>query len=124
VQPGLEAGTTPSTVGSYTVLGFMLLFLLFQQGAVSPVTWVMLSEIFPLRMRGFGMGVAVFAMWIINAIISFSFPVLIDTFGGAGTFLVFAAVNVGTLAFTWRTVPETAHLTLEELETELQRTLS
>lgn len=124
VQPGLEAGTTPPAVGSYTVLAFMLGFLLFQQGAVSPVTWVMLSEVFPLRMRGFGMGVAVFAMWIINAVISFSFPVLISTFGGAGTFLVFAAINVGTLVFTWRMVPETGHLTLEELEADLRLRLT
>ncbi|QTE30091.1 sugar porter family MFS transporter [Pengzhenrongella sicca] len=123
VQPSLEAGTTPPTSSSYTVLAFMLCFLIFQQGAVSPVTWVMLSEIFPMRMRGFGMGLAVFLMWIANAIITFSFPLLISTFGGTGTFLVFAVVNVGTMLFSWRMVPETSHLTLEELEGEF-RTVS
>lgn len=122
IQPSLAAGTTPPIAGSYTVLAFMLCFLVFQQGAVSPVTWVMLSEIFPMKMRGFGMGLAVFLMWIANAIISFSFPVLIDTFGGTGTFFVFAAVNVGTVIFSWRMVPETAHLTLEELEEEFRHT--
>jgi major inositol transporter-like SP family MFS transporter len=121
IQPSLAAGRTPPASGSYTVLGFMLGFLIFQQGAVSPVTWVMLSEIFPMRMRGFGMGVAVFGMWIINAIISFSFPVLIATVGGTGTFLVFAVLNVGTLIFSWRAVPETSHLTLEQLEAEFRQ---
>ncbi|QTE31307.1 sugar porter family MFS transporter [Pengzhenrongella sicca] len=120
IQPSLAAGTTPAVSSSYTVLAFMLCFLVFQQGAVSPVTWVMLSEIFPMTMRGFGMGLAVFLMWIANAIISFSFPVLISTFGGTGTFGVFACINVGTALFTWKLVPETAHLTLEELEEEFR----
>jgi len=120
IQPSLAAGTTPSASGSYTVLAFMLCFLVFQQGAVSPVTWIMLSEIFPMKMRGFGMGLAVFLMWIVNAIISFTFPVLISTFGGTGTFLVFALINVATIIFSWRMVPETSHLTLEELEEEFR----
>ena len=75
-------------------------------------------------MRGFGMGLAVFLMWIVNAIISFLFPVLISTFGGTGTFLVFAVINVGTVIFSWRMVPETAHLTLEELEEEFRGALA
>lgn len=120
IQPSIDAGTTPPASSSYTVLAFMLTFLIFQQGAVSPVTWVMLSEIFPMKMRGFGMGLAVFLMWIVNAIITFTFPVLISTFGGTGTFLVFAVINVGTVYFSWRMVPETSHLTLEELEEEFR----
>lgn len=43
---------------AYTVLAMTITFLAFQQGAISPVTWLMLSEIFPMRMRGFGMGVS------------------------------------------------------------------
>jgi len=124
IQPSLAAGDTPPASSSYAVLAFMLCFLVFQQGAVSPVTWVMLSEIFPMKMRGFGMGFAVFLMWIVNAIISFLFPVLISTFGGTGTFLVFAVINVGTVIFSWRMVPETAHLTLEELEGEFRGALA
>jgi major inositol transporter-like SP family MFS transporter len=120
IQPSLDAGTTPPALGSYTVLAFMLCFLIFQQSAVSPVCWVMLSEIFPMKMRGFGMGLAVFMLWSVNAVISFSFPVLISTFGGAGTFLVFAVINVGTVMFSFRMVPETSHLTLEELEEEFR----
>ncbi|HEY8718138.1 sugar porter family MFS transporter [Pengzhenrongella sp.] len=122
ISPSLDAGVAPATSSSYIVLGCMLSFLIFQQGAISPVTWVMLSEIFPMKMRGFGMGLSVFLLWIVNAIISFSFPVLISSFGGAGTFLVFAAINVGTLIFSWKMVPETSHLTLEELEEEFRFT--
>ncbi|WP_107097070.1 MFS transporter [Streptomyces sp. NBRC 110028] len=42
-------------------------FLVFQQAAVSPVTWVMLSEILPLAIRGLGMGTAVLVLWLVNA---------------------------------------------------------
>lgn len=47
----------------YIVLTLTITFLAFQQGAISPVTWLMLSEIFPLRLRGLGMGVTVFFLW-------------------------------------------------------------
>jgi major inositol transporter-like SP family MFS transporter len=120
IQPSLNAGTTPPVAGSYTVLVFMLCFLLSMQGAVGPVAWVMLSEIFPMKMRGFGMGLAVFMLWSVNAVISFAFPILISVFGGAGTFALFAAVNIGTVIFSWKMVPETSHLTLEELEEEFR----
>ncbi|MEH7473889.1 sugar porter family MFS transporter, partial [Priestia megaterium] len=50
----------------YIVLALTITFLAFQQGAISPVTWLMLSEIFPLRLRGLGMGVTVFCLWGIN----------------------------------------------------------
>jgi major inositol transporter-like SP family MFS transporter len=59
-------------------------------------------------------------LWSVNAVISFSFPVLISAFGGAGTFLVFAVINVATVIFSFRMVPETSHLTLEELEEEFR----
>jgi len=116
VEPALAAGDVPSAAASYTVLGFMLVFLLFQQAALSPVTWVMLSEVFPLRLRGLGMGIAVFLHWCVNAAISFAFPVLIEAAGGATTFLVFALVNVGAIVFARRMIPETSGQSLEELE--------
>jgi MFS transporter, SP family, major inositol transporter len=120
VEPALDAGHVPSAAASYSVLAFMLLFLLFQQAALSPVTWVMLSEVFPLRLRGLGMGIAVFLHWCVNAAISFTFPVLIEVLGGAATFLLFAAVNVGALVFARRMIPETSGQSLEELETDFR----
>ncbi len=57
----------------YVVLSLTVTFLAFQQGAISPVTWLMLSEIFPLRLRGLGMGVTVFCLWMVNFAVSFTF---------------------------------------------------
>lgn len=116
VQPALEAGAAPPAVGSWTVLALMGVFLFFQQAMLSPVTWVMLAELFPLRLRGVGMGTAVFLHWCVNAAIALTFPVLVDAAGGAVTFLLFAGVNVAAVVFAWRAVPETSVGSLEELE--------
>ncbi|WP_158686258.1 MFS transporter, partial [Cronobacter sakazakii] len=59
----------PDALRGYMVLAGMLMFLCFQQGALSPVTWLLLSEIFPTRLRGIFMGGAVFSMWIANFLI-------------------------------------------------------
>jgi major inositol transporter-like SP family MFS transporter len=101
---------------SYLVLLFMLTFLCFQQGQISPVTWLMLSEIFPLRLRGFAVGLAVFIVWLVNFLISFSFPILLNALGGAWTFAGFALVNVMMILFSTKFVPETKGMSLEELE--------
>ncbi|MGM7724131.1 sugar porter family MFS transporter [Metabacillus sp. Hm71] len=100
----------------YIMLALTVIFLAFMQGAIAPVLWVMLSEIFPLRLRGLGMGVSVFFLWITNFFIGLSFPVLLEKIGLSGTFLIFAAVGFVSLAFVKKYLPETKGRTLEELE--------
>lgn len=105
-----------STTRSYVILACMILFVAFVQMFIGTVVWLLLSEIFPLSIRGFAMGIAVFVLWCTNAIISFLFPLLNSTLGSTGTFLLFVAVNVGSWIFVQRWVPETKGTTLEELE--------
>ncbi|WP_338562460.1 sugar porter family MFS transporter [Erwinia sp. E_sp_B01_3] len=100
----------------YMVLLGMLMFLSFQQGALSPVTWLLLSEIFPTRLRGIFMGGAVFAMWIANFLISLAFPVLLSSVGLAGAFFVFAFIGLFGAAFVIKCVPETRNRSLEQIE--------
>ncbi|WP_028403091.1 sugar porter family MFS transporter [Ectobacillus panaciterrae] len=100
----------------YVVLALTVTFLAFQQGAISPVTWLMLSEIFPLRLRGLGMGVTVFCLWIVNFVIGLTFPVLLDKVGLSTTFFVFVALGLAAIAFVKKYLPETKGLTLEQLE--------
>ncbi|MCX4563424.1 sugar porter family MFS transporter [Streptomyces phaeochromogenes] len=109
-----------STVRSYLVLASMLTFLLFMQGCIATVFWLMLSEIFPLRLRGFAMGIAVFGTWMANFVVTLVFPPLIDAIGGA-TFLIFAAVNAATIAYYVRTVPETRGRSMEAIESHFRR---
>jgi major inositol transporter-like SP family MFS transporter len=100
----------------YIVLALTVTFLAFQQGAISPVTWLMLSEIFPLRLRGLGMGITVFFLWMTNFFIGLTFPVLLDGIGLSTTFFVFVVLNLFAIAFVKFYVPETKDRSLEELE--------
>ncbi|MDA7026609.1 sugar porter family MFS transporter [Bacillus sp. CLL-7-23] len=100
----------------YVVLSLTVTFLTFQQGAVSPVTWLMLSEIFPLRLRGLGMGVTVFCLWIANFFVGFTFPILLEKIGLSSTFYIFVGLGLASIIFVKIFLPETKGLTLEQLE--------
>lgn len=108
------------TPRAYAVLAMTVTFLAFQQGAISPVTWLMLAEIFPMRMRGFGMGVCAVVLWMVNFAIGLTFPVLVDGIGISATFFVFAVLGIGAVTFVKLHVPETRGRSLESLQTELQ----
>ena len=100
----------------YYVLSLTVTFLFFQQTFVSPVTWVYMSEIFPLRMRGTALGIAVFFLWGSNFCIQLIFPTLMGAFGLSGTFYIFAAIGVLSLLFTKFVMPETKGLSIEDIE--------
>jgi len=86
---------------------------------LAPVTWVVLSEIFPNRARGTAMSVAVFALWAGCFTLTYTFPLLNRALGPAGTFWVYAAICLGGFAFILLRLPETKGITLEEIETRL-----
>jgi major inositol transporter-like SP family MFS transporter len=99
-----------STFRSYVVLAVMLVFLFFMQSMIDTVYWLVTSEIFPTRLRGFAMGVAIFAQWISNATVAFTFPILISALSG-NTFFILGIINIGTLIFLVKYLPETRGLT-------------
>jgi MFS transporter, SP family, major inositol transporter len=108
-----------STFRSYLVLALMLVFLFFMQTMVGTMFWLVMSEMFPLRMRGFAMGVAIFAQWISNGVVVLTFPTLISTLGGT-SFFFFAVINVGTVLFLVKFLPETRGRSLEAIEEMLR----
>ncbi len=108
------------TVRGFLVLSLTVTFLAFQQGAISPVTWLMLSEIFPMRLRGLGMGAAVFVLWMVNFAVSLSVPILMDAIGISSTFFVFVVLGIAAIVFARRYIPETRGRSLEELEQEFK----
>lgn len=112
-----------SNLRSYAALGIILIFLFFHQAMIATVYWLMMSELFPQRMRGMIAGVSVSAQWMFNAGVAFLFPMVMATMGAA-TFYIFAAVNVVSLLFVLRVVPETRGRSLEKLEEHLQDKLS
>ncbi len=109
-----------STLRSYLVLTFMVSFVGFVQCFIGIGVWLLLSEIFPMAIRGFAMGIAVFVLWIVNATISLVFPLLVGALGATGTFGIFVLINLASIVFVSRFVPETRGRTLEELEDDFR----
>lgn len=86
---------------------------------LAPMTWVVLSEIFPNRIRGAAMSIAVFALWTGCFTLTYSFPLLNARLGSAGTFWLYAVICVVGFVFSWARLPETKGKTLEQIEKEL-----
>ena len=117
----------------YTVMGFcyaqhvqglpVLLLVLAAIGcyamSLAPVTWVVISEIFPNRIRGAAMSVAVSALWIACFLLTYTFPILNAKLGPAGTFWLYAAICVAGFLFIFAKLPETKGKTLEQIEKDL-----
>ncbi|MFT8775623.1 MAG: sugar porter family MFS transporter [Gluconacetobacter liquefaciens] len=111
-----------SMTKSLLALACILLALLFIQMMVSPLYWLLMSELFPMRVRGALTGLSVAAQWIFNATASFIFPIMLHAMGAA-TFFGFAAINACSLLFVMKCLPETKGMTLEALERYLEKTL-
>lgn len=88
----------------------------FYATSLAPVTWVLISEIFPNRIRGLAMAVSTFFLWAACYLLTLTFPVMMDIFEGAITFWIYAAICIAGFFFIWRNIPETKGKTLEELE--------
>ena len=87
--------------------------------SLAPVTWVVISEIFPNRIRGAAMAVAVAALWLACFVLTYTFPILNAKLGSAGTFWLYAGICVAGFAFLWARLPETKQKSLEAIEREL-----
>ena len=86
---------------------------------LAPVVWVVLSEIFPNRIRGAAMSVSVFAFWTACFLLTYTYPLLAEGIGTANTFWIYAAICAVGFLFTLRFLPETKGKTLKEIEKEL-----
>ncbi len=98
------------------VLIFILLYVASFAVSLGPVVWVIMSEIFPNRIRGKATAIASMALWAADYVVSQSFPPMLATAGPSVTFWIFGVMSVFTFFFTWRVVPETKGKSLEEIE--------
>ncbi len=111
-----DAGTAGSSVLIY-LIGFIAFFA-FSQGAV---IWVFISEIFPNSVRSQGGSLGSFTHWIMAAIISWTFPVIVEgsPTGGFYSFVFYCGMMLLHLIFAWRVLPETKGKSLEDIQKEL-----
>ena len=86
---------------------------------LGPVTWTLLAEIFPNRIRGVAMATCTFALWVGCCTLTFSFPSMNAALGSSGTFWIYSAICICAFIFLFRRCPETKGKSLEELEKEL-----
>lgn len=86
---------------------------------LAPVTWVILSEIFPNRIRGAAMSVATFSLWSACFVLTYTFPLLNSALKASGTFWLYGIICVLGFWFIFRKLPETKGKSLEEIEREL-----
>ena len=103
-------------------LALLLLFMASFAVGLGPVFWLMISEIYPLGVRSRAMSVATVANWAANFVVSYFFLQLVSGIGRPGTFWLYAALGVLSLAFFWRAVPETKDRSLEEIQREVAGT--
>lgn len=137
-RPLLLIGTTGMLIGLLTVacafLGgdhltgsaaiVAIVGLMFFQGSfaigLGPVFWLLIAEIYPLKVRGTAMGVATIANWGADFVVTISFLTLLDAISGVGTFLLFAFLTLVALIYFRLKVPETKGRSLQQIESELE----
>lgn len=89
--------------------------------SLAPITWVVLSEIFPNRLRGLAMSVATLSLWVASALLVLTFPLLNQAFGPSGTFWIYGIICIAGFVYIYRVLPETKGKSLEEIEQQLKK---
>ena len=108
-----------ASVTGLPVLLLVLAAIACYSMSLAPITWVVISEIFPNRIRGAAMAVAVAALWLACFLLTYLFPILNSDLGPAGTFWLYAVICVLGFVFIFLKLPETKGKTLEQIERDL-----
>jgi sugar porter (SP) family MFS transporter len=100
----------------WVAIGSLMAYVGFFAIGLGPIFWLLISEIFPLAIRGGAMGVATVANWGFNLIVALTFLQLLQQFGPASTFALYGGLSIVGWLFAYYLVPETRGLTLEQIE--------
>ena len=101
-------------IGILTLV-FIIIYTASFMMSWGPICWVLISEIFPNKIRGKAVAIAVAAQWAANFLISSTYPALMEISGG-GTYCFYGLMSVLSFIFVWKMVPETKNKTLEQIE--------
>jgi MFS family permease len=102
--------------GGLMVVTLLCLFVACFAFSMGPIKWVVMSEIFPTKIRGRAMAIATLAVWTTDIVYNQLFPILRNRLGVSGIFFLFALLLLPQLLFIWKVMPETKGRTLEEIE--------
>jgi len=105
----------------FTLTFFVLAFIATYASTLAPVTWVLISEIFPTKIRGIALSVATGMLWVSCFALAYGFPVLIEWLSAPQTFFFFSAICLVYFFILVKYAPETKGKSLEQFETEIIR---
>ena len=108
-------GKLPKSVG-ITASAALILFMAFFEISLGPVLWLLLSELYPLQVKGVAMSVGSFTCWLMTYVVTQAFPPMQAAMGIGGVFFFFAAVSLASFLWIWVFLFETRGRTLEEIE--------
>jgi SP family galactose:H+ symporter-like MFS transporter len=100
----------------YFTLASMFCYLAFFAVSLGPLGWLIISEVFPLKVRGVGMSIGSFSCWLFNGIVVFTFLKLVNALSPAGAFWLYASLGVVGIIWGYYYIPETKGITLEQIE--------
>ena len=109
------AGSRPAGATGEVALVSMMVYVGCFAFSLGPIVWILISEIFPLRVRGIGMSVSTLANWVGNFLVSQFFLTMVERLGRTATFWTYAAICIVTIVFVWKAVPETKRELLEQI---------
>jgi sugar porter (SP) family MFS transporter len=107
-------------VSPLLILGCIIGYTAFFAFAMGPIPWVVISEIFPNKIRGRAASIATSTLWTGTLVVTLTFLSLVRALGVAGTFSIYAILSALAFLFIWRMVPETKGKTLEQIQHEWQ----
>ncbi len=115
---GMAFAYATGTLGM-PVLMLVLAAIAIYAITLAPVTWVLLSEIFPNRIRGMAVSIATFSLWVACFLLTYTFPLLNASLGASGSFGLYCIICACGCIFVIKNVPETKGVSLEALEKKL-----
>jgi sugar porter (SP) family MFS transporter len=107
---------------SYVAIGGLVIYVACFAFGLGPIFWLMISEIYPLKVRGTAMSAVTVTNWALNLVVAVTFLSLVGVLGHAGTFWLYGVVAIGAWIFFYLLVPETKGKTLEEIEAQWRPT--
>lgn len=105
----------------FLALGGMIVYIACFAASLGPIAWLLIAEVFPLKVRGLGCSIATAINWAANWLVTFTFLSLIEVFSASGVFLLYFVVCIFAALFIHYIVPETKGVSLEEIEENLAR---
>jgi SP family arabinose:H+ symporter-like MFS transporter len=109
---GLHVHNAPAGL----MLASILLYVAFFALGMGPGPWLIISEIFPTKVRGRAASIATSTLWTGTLVVTFTFLTLVNVLNLAGTFAIYGALSFVCLFYVWRAVPETKGRTLEQIQ--------